>query len=179
MDRIERWDKAYAKFSEALGWWVPGSLLMIAMLWVTGNVLGRYIFRYPLRGMREYVGVMLLVMTLIFLPHGWYGRAYITIDVVQSRLNPKGKVHWWFRFVYLLLACALAGLLFWSGISQLVYTIETHQLAGQPGMYMPFWPWISVIPIGFFLLAIRLVFDVIQTIRTGEPALPTERPPIT
>ncbi len=178
MDRIDRWDKAYAKFSEALGWWVPGSLLMVAMLWVTGNVMGRYIFRQPLRGMREYVGVMLLVMTLIFLPHGWYGRAYITIDVVLSRFNPKGKVFWWFQFVYLLLACAFAGLLLASGVHQLIYTINTHQLAGQPGMYMPFWPWIAVIPIGFFLLAIRLAFDVIHTIRTGEPALPRERPPI-
>jgi len=178
MDRIDRWDRAYAKFSESIGWWVPGILLMVAMLWVSGNVLGRYIFRSPLRGMREYVGVMLLVMTFLFMSHGWYGRAYITIDVVQSRFNPKGKVHWWFQFVFLLLALFFAGIVGWSQVNQLIYTINTHQLAGQPGLYMPFWPWIAVIPISFLLLFIRLVFDVIHTVRTGEPALPRDRPPI-
>ncbi len=173
MDRFQRWDDAYFKFSENVAWYISGTLVLGSMVYTAVNVVARYVFKFPLPGMTEYVGIALVPLVYMGLSFTWYKHAYISIGIWTDRLNPKGKTLYWVQIIYLSVTIIIFTLLtIWGSILNLTKAIEIGRVVGPAGYYSKIWPWLVAIPVGTTLLLIRQVTDLISAIRYHEHALP-------
>jgi len=170
---MERFDEIFTKVSKAITLYIVGALLLASVLYVSANVVGRYLFDSPALGMRSYVGIMLLPITYLALAYGWYKRGYITVDILQNRL--KGKVLWGFQFAFLLVTLIFfAGLIGYGAAMETIMSYTMKLQAGRPTYYTPEWPWRAVMALGLFLMMIRNILDLIKMLRTGE-VIPLDR----
>lgn len=164
---MEWFDRIFTKVSETIALYVVGALMIASMLYVTANVVGRYLFRASLLGMSEIVGVMLVPITYLGLSFAYYKGAYITVDILQNKLS--GKAIWGFQFALLLVTLVLfSGLLWVASVSETLIAYERALTVGQLGYLTPLWIWKALMAAGLFLLIIRNVLDLIRMIRTRE-----------
>lgn len=164
---MERFDRFYTKLCEVIAFYIVGALIGISMFYVTANVVGRYLFHSPTPGMTDYVGIMLVPITCLSLGYGWYKGAYVTVDILQNKL--QGKVLWGFQFAFLLLCLIfLSGMIWYGAVVEVISSYTQGLLAGSPGYFSPQWPWRVTMALGFFLLVIRNILDLIRMVMTGE-----------
>jgi len=141
------------------------------ILYVAGNVFARYVLGLGgITGTFEYVGVMTVPLVCLSLSYGWYKGSYLVVNILQMKL--KGKIVWGFQFTFLLITVLLfAGILFVGTFVEVFTSIEFGQRVGTTTMWSPQWPWKASIALGFFLLVIRNILDMITMVRTGEVVL--------
>ena len=149
--------------------WLGGLSLVLMMLHVVADVIGKYVFNAPVRGTLEIVAAYYMVMA-VFLPLGYVTRGdqHIVIEMFTSRLKPR----------------ALAGLRVAVGVLTFIYmavftwkTAEDaleHTIDGEvwqsAGFSVLIWPsrWTLVLGCGLMALyvALHIVRDFRQ-VRTG------------
>ena len=132
--------------------------LVIAVLW-------RGVFNESLPGLIELVELLMIFVVYLGLAHAEHTRAHVRMTIVTSRLPPT-----WRRRVLIvsrLVAC----------IGALVFVIGTGQraidatIAGEYRMGLmnfPIWPARLTITLGFVLLLLEQVLQLIDTV-TGSP----------
>ena len=170
---MERFDKNFTTVSRVITLYIVGALLLISVIYVSANVVGRYLFNSPVLGMRSYVGIMLVPITYLALAYGWYKRGFITVDILQKKL--KGKVLWGFQFAFLLVTLILfAGLIWYGAVTETIISYTLKLQAGRPTYYSPEWPWRTAMTLGLFLMMIRNILDLVRMVRTGE-VIPQDR----
>jgi len=165
---MERFDRAFSKACERLAVYVGGTLLSVMVIWVAGNVFARYVLGIGgLTGTYEYVGVMTVPLVCLSLSFGWYKGSYLVVNILQMKL--KGNIIWGFQFTFLLITVlCFAGVLFVGTFVEVFTAIDFGQRVGTTTMWSPQWPWKATIALGFFLLAIRNILDMITMVRTRE-----------
>ncbi len=168
MDRLDRFDLAYAKFCERVVTYAVGGLMLLAVLAVTTNVLGRYLFRQPIMGLYHYIGFMLVPMTFWSFAFGWYKRGtFVTVNILPTRL--KGKAQWVNQFlIFLLVAILFGGAMLWGSAAATWIAYTTDQVTGSIGFLSPTWPWKLTMVIGMVMFDIRISLDIIQMVRKRE-----------
>ena len=138
------------------------------MLYVTANVIGRYVFRTPVTGMILIVGLMLVPITFLTLAIAWYKRgSFITINIIQNRL--KGKVLWGVQFAIFLLALVVfGGLLLYGSAVGVIESYIRGEIVGEGLIRTLAWPWRATVLIGMVLFVIRVFLDLVTMIRTRK-----------
>ena len=113
------------------------------------------------------MGLLLVPLVCFALSYGWYKKSYPVVDLILSKL--KGRVRWGFQFTFLLVTLVLFTILMFCGsILETSHAYIDKLVLGGPGYYSPAWPWNLTMIIGFFLLLIRNVLDLITMVRTGQ-----------
>ncbi len=167
MDTLDRFDEAYAKFCEQMAWITGGLLMGVSMIYVAANVFLRYVFHSGALGMTTYVAAMLVPMTYLAVPYAWISASFVTVDIVTNKL--KKPVLYWFKLVFMFLNLFFfIGLLTWGSFQDTLHAYVTGKLAGEAGYFSPVWPWKATIVIGLVLTGVRLVVDIIQSIRKKQ-----------
>jgi len=165
---MERFDQIFTKVSDRLALYSSGIILLAIIFYVSANVFSRYVLRQGgIIGCYTYVGIMLLPLLGFGLSYAWSKRAYVVIELLEMRL--KGKVNWGFQFTFLLITLVLfSGMLFVGTFTDCIVAYTTERVAGEPGHFSPLWPWKATLVIGFFLMAVRNLLDLITMVRTGK-----------
>ena len=142
--------------------------ILLMMVYVTANVIGRYGFRFPIRGMSEYVGIMLVPVTFLYFSYAWYRKGtFVTVNILPMKL--RGKALWINQFIiYLAALVVFAGVLLYGTTVDLIGAIADVERAGNLGYYTPMWPWKLTMVIGCFMLTVRILLDLLYMIRTGK-----------
>jgi len=171
---MERFEKIFTKACDTIVLYVCGSIMLGMILYVSANVFSRYVLREGgVTGCYTYVGVSLVPLVYLCLAYGWYKKSYIVVNILQFRL--KGKVLWGFQFAILFITLILfSGILFVGTFMDIFSSYSTGRAVGVPDLYSPQWLWKTTITIGFFLMAIRNVLDMITMVRTGQ-VIPNKR----
>ncbi|MFO8164630.1 MAG: TRAP transporter small permease [Desulfatiglandales bacterium] len=134
-------------------------LIMILMFFASGEIIGRYVFNFPIPGHVELVellmaGIVFLgiayteregghIRMELFLTRVLKGRAYHTAEIITSTLS---------LFVYIFI-------MYYSFRS----TLNAIQVGDSTAyLYWPTWPSKMLIPIGSLLLCIRFIIEIFQ-----------------
>ena len=143
--------------------WV-GKLAMLMILLATlisaGNALMRYTFNYS---SNAYLEIQWYLFAAVFMLGGGYAflrNAHVRIDVVNSRLSPRGRN--WVDVagivLFLFPLCYMLATMGWPLFERAWISGELSSSAG--GLIR--WPVFALIPLGFSLLALQGVSELIK-----------------
>lgn len=135
------------------------ALILLVMVWVVGEVIGRYVFNAPLPGHLE--GAELLLPMIVF-----FGVSYVQardghvgMTFVVDAL-PKNVRHYT-DIISLIVSCLTCAVLayFSSKNAWLAWSYEDVTMSPP---YWPVWPSAAVIPLGYGMLSFRMILQILQ-----------------
>ena len=165
--------KVYDAMGLVSEWTGRAAMYLVAVLIVTicYDVFARYLFNAPT--IWSYTLSYMLGTTIIALgmPYVYFHNANVRVDVIYSKLSPKGRlvqdvaltVVLFFPVVFIL--TRMFGQSAWEAF-------VTHEVATESIWYPPFWPFKTVVAVGFVLLFLQgvatFIKDVISLTKGGK-----------
>lgn len=156
---------------------IIGMALVILLMFLTvAHVIGRYIFNYPMLGVVEVSGLMVITLVFLASPYDFLIDRHIGVDVIARRLPLKTStvVNFITHFMSLVVM-TLA----------LIWTIRQGYKISLSGartsqLHIPEFPFYYVVAFGWFLSVVsvgaRLALFIMKY-KTGRAAGPTDATP--
>jgi TRAP-type C4-dicarboxylate transport system permease small subunit len=142
--------------------YVGGLVLMGIICLTMVEVISRYLLNHPLILCDEFGGYSLVAITFLGLAYCWRDRGHIRISFVVSRMPPK--LSGYIRVVTLILALAYVALATKVSWSFLVGSFHRDMKSNSWLMTPLKWPQMAI-PIGFSLLLLILIIEVVRAFR--------------
>ena len=142
---------------------VAGGIILTAMmLLVTGDVLGRYLFNSPIHGTTEITEFMMVGLLYFALAHTQALKAHIRVDMLVSQFSPRARLIC--EEITYFLGFILLALITWQS---LVSAIQAWKIGETTfGLILfPLFPAKVLIPIGCFIVCLRLILDFFHGLR--------------
>ena len=151
-------------------------LVLIATLISAGNALARYALGESSNAWLEIQWYLFGAMFLLAAGYTLKHNGHVRIDIFYNRFGPRGQA--WIDLVGgLLFLLPMAGLLAWLAWPMFMDAWTTHEMSPDAGGLVR-WPVKLLLPVGFALLALQGVAEVIKRlgVLTGHLELPREAP---
>jgi len=153
-------------------------LVLVATLISAGNALARYALGESSNAWLEIQWYLFGAMFLLAAGYTLKHNGHVRIDIFYNRLGPRGQA--WIDLIGgLLFLLPMAGLLAWLAWPMFIDAWTTHEMSPDAGG-LARWPVKLLLPLGFGLLALQGVAEIIKRIGvlTGvlvlQPEAPTE-----
>jgi TRAP-type mannitol/chloroaromatic compound transport system permease small subunit len=148
-------DRVNERVGRAVYW-----LVLAAVLVSSGNAVVRYLFDYSSNGWLELQWYLYSGFFLVGAGYTLLRNEHVRIDIISSRLDPRTRA--WIDLLggifFLLPMATIIMVLSWPVFTQSYALTEYSPNAG--GLLR--WPVKLMIPVGFFLLAIQGVSEIIK-----------------
>jgi TRAP-type C4-dicarboxylate transport system permease small subunit len=140
---------------------VYGSILGIAVLMVlvVADVLSNYIFSRPITGTPEMAEYLMICLLIGMAPAAIAGQ-HVRVDAVIMRL--KSRVQAVIESVLYVLCLGMAVMLTWRGLEQGLLVLSYHSTSSM--LRIPRFPFYLILVISFGMLAVAIVFLLVQRI---------------
>ncbi len=129
-----------------------GISIILMMLAVSSDVVGRYFLKRPIAGVMEFSEFLLLY--IVFLGAAWLLReeGHVKVDLVLNRLRPGTQVL--LNIITSSMAAIVCLVLVWYGV---MATLDYYQrdMVSMTFLEIPLYPVLAVIPVGSLLLFIQ------------------------
>ena len=148
------------KIADKLGEWA--AWLVVAMFsLVLIEVFMRYVLNKPLMVADEISALMLVAMTYLGAAYAFRQGQHVRITAFVKRLPPK--VSSWLRVVTLTLVLSLSIILAISSYELMAFSFKMN-LSSETWLRIPLrWPQLTI-PIGFTLMSIVLVLEIVNAV---------------
>ena len=131
---------------------------LVAMLLVIGtDILTRSVFNFSFEVSDELGGYMLALITFVSLPVCQINDSFHHVELVQSRLSPRGRAI--SRIIFDVLSLSFAALLFWQLVR---FEFSSYRFADRAPTYLGTPLWIPQLVMMFGAAA--LCFSVVRTL---------------
>jgi TRAP-type C4-dicarboxylate transport system permease small subunit len=156
-----RFPSKYGRFVSAALLVIGAIPLIIMMIVVTANSLGRAIFKIPVTGTIEIAGLAGVIVVAAAVGFTARERANVAVDVLLSQLKPRAKRI--LDIVTLFLSFAAVCFLLYAIIIDALKSFRMEEVTMMMSFPMPFFKfaWAG----GVFILACFLLVHLITTIR--------------
>ena len=164
-------DAANEAIGRAVSW-----LVLLAVVIGSGNAVVRYLLDTSSNAWLELQWYLFSAIVMLCAGYALLRDEHIRIDVISARL--PSRLRSWIDILggifFLLPVCLVIGLLSWPAF---VESYVRHEMSGDAGGLIR-WPVKLLIPIGFLLLALQGVSEIVKRIAfmTGVGSHPAERP---
>ncbi len=138
--------------------------LLISTLLVFMNVVLRYCFHSSLSWVDEAARYMFIWLIWIGADYTLANRKHLRIDILSSKLTGKARIA--LEIFVLTLWCGFSAFLGIQGAKLVSVVVKTGQLSTAMQISMG-WAYLCI-PLAGIFMAIRLVFEIIGILRTGE-----------
>lgn len=163
--------KLIDRLNDAFGWIAAAAFVAVGAM-ITYEVVMRYVFLAPTIWAEEMSRFLQIWATYIAAATVLRHRQLIAITVVVERLGPRGrKVAEAFALVWILLFCLIA---IWYGLDIMLDSIRLGR-ATSTMLAVPQWMTELAIPLGFTLLALQALAELVRLPKTAPPPLGGER----
>ena len=142
------------KVAAKTAYYAGSGLLLIIMVLVTIDVIGRALLNKPLVGVLEISEFFLAGAVLLGLAHTEYLGGHVNVELFYDRLSPQRKNI--LRIFYSLVGIGLYGVIAWQS-GRLAIELMKANLTSDV-LKIPAWPFRAFVPVGAFLVV--LVFFV-------------------
>jgi TRAP-type mannitol/chloroaromatic compound transport system permease small subunit len=163
--------------SEWVGQWLKW-LVLFSSLISAGNALVRYALHTSSNAWLEIQWYMFGAMFLLAAGYALKHEEHVRVDVFFSRMTPRQQA-WIDVFGTIFFLMPMAVIITWMSIPMVVNSFRIWEHSSDPGGLLR-WPIKICIPLGFALLAIQGVAEIIKkyAVATGrrEPVKLYERP---
>jgi len=177
MHRLLAFTDVIDRATEWLGQWLKW-LVLFSSLISAFNALMRYTIHYSSNAWLEIQWYMFGAMFLLAAGYALKHEEHVRVDVFFSRMTPKQQA-WLDVFGGIFFLMPMALIIAWMSIPMVRNSIQINEMSSDPGGLLR-WPIKIVIPLGFVLLAIQGVAEIIKkfAVATGvrEPGKAYERP---
>ena len=150
-------DTVNEKIGHAVSW-----ALLIAVLICTGNSLIRYIFKTSSNGWLEIQWYLFSAVFLLGTSYTLRRNEHVRIDVISGRFSKRTQV-WLDIFGFIFFLLPMAGLILYFAIPFALISIQSQEVSSNAGGLIV-WPAKLLIPIGFFMLCMQGISELIKRI---------------
>ena len=136
------------------------SVLLVMMALITTDVILRYVFNSPLRGVYEIVEVILVIVVSFGMAYTAMQKGMVAVEVLVERYPPRVRV-------IIDIFNSLAGLALFSFISwKTAEQAMTYRAAGETTYVsgLPLYPFVLVVSFGAALLSLVLFIQLLESI---------------
>ena len=151
-------------------------LVLVATLISAGNALARYVLSDSSNAWLEIQWYLFGAIFLLGAGYTLKHNGHVRIDIVYGRLGPRGQA-WIDLLGGLFFLLPLAGLMAWLAWPIFLDSWRTMEYSSDSGGLLR-WPVKLLLPLGFGLLALQGVAEIIKRIGvlSGRYAMPVEKP---
>ncbi|MBC2730632.1 TRAP transporter small permease subunit [Thiobacillus sp.] len=151
-------------------------LVLVATLISAGNALARYLLGESSNAWLEIQWYLFGAMFLLAAGYTLKHNGHVRIDILYNRLGLRGQA-WIDLAGGLLFLLPMAGLLMWLAWPMFHEAWVTHEMSPDAGGLVR-WPVKLLLPVGFALLALQGIAEIIKRIGVllGHLVLPHEAP---
>ena len=151
-------------------------LVLVATLISAGNALARYALGESSNAWLEIQWYLFGAMFLLAAGYTLKHNGHVRIDILYNRFGSRGQA-WIDLLGGLLFLLPMAGLLAWLAWPMFLDAWLTHEMSPDAGGLLR-WPVKLLLPVGFGLLALQGVAEVIKRlgVLSGHLVLPREAP---
>jgi TRAP-type C4-dicarboxylate transport system permease small subunit len=152
-------------------------LVIVLMLLTVAHVVGRYLFNYPMLGVVELSGLMVVTLVFLAAPYDFLIDRHIGVDVVARRLPPKAALVVKFTTHFIAMVVMILAL---------IWTIRqgykmTSSGARTSELHIPEYPFYFVVAFGWLLCVCSILARLILLVTGTQPvadavAEPAETP---
>lgn len=140
---------------------IAGSLVLFGMMMLTvSDVAGRYFFNHPVQGTNEVTGLLLVCVAAAALAYGQIRKGHIRVDLITGRLPPRARAIL-DAIAYLFCLFGSALITWQTSVRAVTYMFATRGNLTET-LSIPFFPFMFILALGFFLLAIVSLIDFIR-----------------
>lgn len=150
-------DALSATIGRALIW-----LVLVMVLISAGNAASRYLFSLSSNAWLELQWYLFSVVFLLCAGYTLLSDEHIRIDIVSSRLSPRART-WIDIFGTVLFLLPMSVLIMWLSWPVFVNAWVSHEISSNAGGLIR-WPVRLLVPIGFFLLSLQGVSELIKRV---------------
>lgn len=149
--------------------WIGGIALILMMLHITAEVVGRYLFASPLHGTVEIVPTYYMVAT-VFLPLALIERlnAHIVVELLSKRFSER--VQEIQIAMVALLSAAYFGAFTWRTWGDALQKFAVREVS-LGNVAVTVWPTRFYVPIGCGMITILLVYKAVRLFRGDNSVL--------
>jgi TRAP-type C4-dicarboxylate transport system permease small subunit len=145
---------------------VGGSVaVLVAMMIVVINVVGRAVFKAPVWGSVEMVGLCGIILAPFAICFTELVRGHITVDLITHKLSRRVKSL--FTITWFILSIVIIGILVWGGYQQIIY-IATTSGSYTPDLEVPILPFKIVWVIEVVALLGCLIWNLVQELKRSS-----------
>lgn len=138
-----------------------GVLVMCVL--VTGAVVVRYIFNWPVVWVPEIVGYLMVALVFLALGEAMLAGRHIRIDLVVGRL-PR-RVRNIVELVTLTLSVGVAGFFAWHGVNTMLRSLDYGRRDAFGALNLPLWIPQTALPIGLSVLTLVVILLACRKLR--------------
>lgn len=140
------------------------ALGVLAMcLLVTGAVVVRYVFDWPVVWVPEIVGYLMVALVFLALGETMLAGRHIKIDLVVGRL--PGRVRDVVELLTLTLSVGVAGFFTWHGVNTMLRSLQYGRRDAFGALDLPLWIPQVAMPIGLSVLTLVVVLLTCRKLR--------------
>jgi len=150
--RLSRW-----------GRFVSQGTLFIMVFLVTAGVIARYIFNSPLKGDMEIQELMMVIIVFLAFPYCQLKKGNVYVEILVNRFRGRLK-EFFHSFVYLI-GFVIIGLIVWQMWARAVSGFGEFNKDVTLTLWIPITPFILVAAIGFGLMGVEWLIELIHSIR--------------
>jgi TRAP-type mannitol/chloroaromatic compound transport system permease small subunit len=150
-------DAVNDRFGALADWLILASVLISA-----GNATARYLIGYSSNGLLEIQWYLFGAAVFFGASHTLRRNEHVRVDVIYSRLSPRGRlIVDLFGFVVFLLPATI--FLAWLSWPVFLSSFRSGEMSSNYGGLLV-WPILFVIPAGFFLLTLQGISELIKRV---------------
>ena len=138
--------------------------LLIMMVIVVGNSLGRSLFRTPILGAIEFAGLTGVIVVSVAVGYAERERKNVAVDVITSKLSPRANAIFDIFSLFLSL-CTLIFVL-WAMLGDAVESFSVHEVTFATST--PVAPFKFTWAAGIFIFCLFLLRNLINAIKAAR-----------
>jgi TRAP-type C4-dicarboxylate transport system permease small subunit len=127
---------------------VGSAWILALMVLVCTDIVSRFFFNAPIRGVAEIAGFSVVAITFLQLPAAVRGRRLARADMLITRLHARSpRAAAGFEVVFGLLGAVVFGAILWAAFTGLIHAWQTDDRFGAAQVFtFPKWPiWLIVL----------------------------------
>jgi len=153
---IGRIQRALDKITTGVSWVGAGALVLMVLI-VVANVVGRYLLRKPVLGAVEMVGLLTVIVVFCVVAFTEAKGAHIVVDILVSRLHGRTKAI--LASIMSLFGAAFFIIMGWQGWDLMLSNLSPFvRVTGV--LSIPFAPFMLIMALGCVLFGLELLVHV-------------------
>lgn len=161
---IDKFRKIVATLSRLTGW-IAAAMIIISVLVVCEMVFVRYVLRGSVIWQTEFVTYMLIAATIVGSPFVLLTKGHVSVDLMAQYLGPRSR--YVVSIIAILIALSFCLIIAWGGFHEWREAWSKNWLSDSVWgvrLWIPY----SVMPIGFGLLSLQFIADLLALITGRE-----------
>lgn len=127
---------------------IGSAWILALMILVCSDIVSRFFFNAPIRGVAEMAGFSVVAITFLQLPAAVRGRRLARADMLIERLHKRSaRIGAGFEAVFAVLGALVFGAILWAAVAGFIHSWQTDDRFGAAQIFtLPKWPiWLIVL----------------------------------